>query len=423
VRGQSYTYNADSEIIQVSVGSCTGFVYDGDGNRLMKANQKIYWYGAGTEILDESDTSGNFTNEYVFFGGRRIAIRNVSSGTIDYYEEDMLGSSRTLVQAGATSPCFDADFLPFGYEKDVTTTCSQNYKFEGKERDTETGDDDFGARYYTFRLGRWLSADWSSVPAPVPYANLTNPQTLNLYAMVGDNPESFADLNGHCGTGAPSEPCHDERGHGNASIEGEPGSSGIGGDENSGIPDWYLSEVSAQQTQRIAWSTLSGGQQALVTGGEKAWNGLSSVQQTTFAAITHALEVTTLSNNTSALSEVESVNSINAKSGDFSIGVTWKDGAKELFKDSGFAWRPGYGHEGENGLTEGRSSTGLHVLFGDKDPRIGHVHIDYRGIGEGHFKQYNSDVRAVGPEKSGGRPINNYERYKSWYGPLPGYVP
>src|SRR5262250_652654 len=78
----------------------------------------------------------------------------------------------------------------------------------GKERDTETGNDapfasrmvlrdDFGARYYSSRLGRWLSADWSSVPAPVPYANLTNPQTLNLYAMVRDNPETYADLDGH----------------------------------------------------------------------------------------------------------------------------------------------------------------------------------------------------------------------------------
>jgi hypothetical protein len=35
------------------------------------------------------------------------------------------------------------------------------------------------------------------VVAPVPYANLTNPQTLNLYAFVSDNPESFADLDGH----------------------------------------------------------------------------------------------------------------------------------------------------------------------------------------------------------------------------------
>jgi hypothetical protein len=33
----------------------------------------------------------------------------------------------------------------------------------------------------------------------VPYANLTNPQTLNLYSMVADDPESFADLDGHDG--------------------------------------------------------------------------------------------------------------------------------------------------------------------------------------------------------------------------------
>ena len=34
-------------------------------------------------------------------------------------------------------------------------------------------------------------------PRSVPYANLTNPQTLNLYSMVSDDPESFADLDGH----------------------------------------------------------------------------------------------------------------------------------------------------------------------------------------------------------------------------------
>ena len=92
------------------------------------------------------------------------------------------------------------DFYPYGGERaPYTDTCTQNlYKFEGKERDAETGNDDFGARYYSNRFGRWLSADWSNVPAPVPYANLSNPQTLNLYSMVGDDPESFADLDGHC---------------------------------------------------------------------------------------------------------------------------------------------------------------------------------------------------------------------------------
>jgi RHS repeat-associated protein len=65
--------------------------------------------------------------------------------------------------------------------------------FTGKQRDAETNLDDFDARYYSSQMGRFMSADWSAVPAPVPYANLTNPQTLNLYAIVRDNPETFAD--------------------------------------------------------------------------------------------------------------------------------------------------------------------------------------------------------------------------------------
>jgi RHS repeat-associated protein len=101
-------------------------------------------------------------------------------------------------KTAAGSVCYEADFYPFGGERDITSTCTPTYKFEGKERDTETNNDDFGARYYSSQFGRWTSPDWSSMPAPVPYANLTNPQTLNLYAMVSDNPESFADLDGHC---------------------------------------------------------------------------------------------------------------------------------------------------------------------------------------------------------------------------------
>ena len=46
-------------------------------------------------------------------------------------------------------------------------------------------------------MGRFMTPDWSGVPVPVPYANLTNPQTLNQYTIVRDNPETFADLDGH----------------------------------------------------------------------------------------------------------------------------------------------------------------------------------------------------------------------------------
>ncbi len=55
----------------------------------------------------------------------------------------------------------------------------------------------FGARYYRPAIYRWISPDWSATVEPVPYANLDNPQTLNLYAMVRDNPESMPDLDGH----------------------------------------------------------------------------------------------------------------------------------------------------------------------------------------------------------------------------------
>jgi RHS repeat-associated protein len=140
---------------------------------------------AGGEVLCETDASGNTAAEYIFFGGKRVAMTD--GGSPDLYVEDLLGTSR-VITTNTGVVCYDADFYPYGGERPYTNTCPQNHKFEGKERDTETGNDDFGARYYSNRFGRWLSADWSAVPVPVPYANLSNPQTLNLYAMVADDP-------------------------------------------------------------------------------------------------------------------------------------------------------------------------------------------------------------------------------------------
>src|SRR5208282_2704505 len=172
------------------------YLYDADGRRTAKVGSKLYWYGSGGEILSETDAVGNIQNEYVFFGGQRIAILPAGSNP-SYYVADLLGTSR-VITSNTGVVCYDADFYPYGGEQPYTNNCPQNYKFEGKERDPETGNDNFGARYYSNRYGRWLSADWSATPVAVPYANLTNPQTLNLYSMVAQDPESFADLDGHC---------------------------------------------------------------------------------------------------------------------------------------------------------------------------------------------------------------------------------
>ena len=53
--------------------------------------------------------------------------------------------------------------------------------------------DDFPARYYASTEGRWLTADWSVTPEPVPYAKLGDPQSLNLYAYVDNDPTNHAD--------------------------------------------------------------------------------------------------------------------------------------------------------------------------------------------------------------------------------------
>ena len=68
----------------------------------------------------------------------------------------------------------------------------------GKERDTESGNDYFEARYYSSAMGRFMSPDWSAKEDPIPYAQLDDPQSLNLYGYVRNNPLTRVDADGHC---------------------------------------------------------------------------------------------------------------------------------------------------------------------------------------------------------------------------------
>jgi RHS repeat-associated protein len=186
----TYSYNTEN---QLTNANGTSYVYDGDGRRVEKvvggAVTKIYWYGMNSDALDETDGSGNLANEYVFFGGKRIARRD-SSGHVFYYFADHLGTSRSIVQGGQTTACYEADFYPFGGERPpIVNTCAQNYKFTGKERDSESGLDDFGARYYGSNIGQFMSPD------PGDF-HLENPQSLNHYAYALNSPLFYIDLDG-----------------------------------------------------------------------------------------------------------------------------------------------------------------------------------------------------------------------------------
>ncbi|MEO6805321.1 MAG: RHS repeat-associated core domain-containing protein [Edaphobacter sp.] len=73
-------------------------------------------------------------------------------------------------------------------------------RYTGKERDTESGLDYFGARYYGSSMGRFMSPDYSDDddgPVSIPYYNPSNPQSLNLYSYVHNNPVTGTDPDGH----------------------------------------------------------------------------------------------------------------------------------------------------------------------------------------------------------------------------------
>jgi RHS repeat-associated protein len=197
----TYTYDAENHLTSTAG---VNYIYDGDGGRVEKSNGKIYWYGMDGNVLDETDLTGSTTNssfsEYVYLGQSRIA-RHDSSNNVLYYFSDHLGTSRVNAQvlSGSTtaSLCYDADFYPFGGERPpYTNTCSQNYKFTGKERDTEscavgTCLDNFGARFDASSMGRFLSPDPGNAGAH-PEA----PQSWNAYPYVDDRPLSETDPTG-----------------------------------------------------------------------------------------------------------------------------------------------------------------------------------------------------------------------------------
>ena len=189
--GASYTYTAERRL--KTAGGVT-YTYDGDGNRVKKSNGTLYW---GNGPLLESDLSGNLQREFIFAQGRRIARRDISSGAVYYYFSDHLSSADVVTDSNGAIQN-ESDYFPYGGERVYSQSlANQNYKFTGKERDSESGLDNFGARYDSTALGRFMTPDWAAKPTTVPYAAFGDPQTLNLYTYVENAPINQVDGDGH----------------------------------------------------------------------------------------------------------------------------------------------------------------------------------------------------------------------------------
>jgi hypothetical protein len=149
--GGPYVFDAENHL--VSVGGMA-YLYDGDGKRVGKAPANsptqpnyLYWYGIGSDILEETDGAGNYLYRDFRFNGMLLA--RGEDDWVDHFFLDALGNTRCVY--GDNDPdggC--SDYYPFGGERPITSSnngVNVPFKFTGKERDSESGLDNFGARY------------------------------------------------------------------------------------------------------------------------------------------------------------------------------------------------------------------------------------------------------------------------------------
>ncbi|MDR1726285.1 MAG: hypothetical protein LBR28_07855 [Bacteroidales bacterium] len=106
-----------------------------------------------------------------------------------YYLTDHLGSS-SYITDGQGNVTQTISYLPFGEEQvDISynnPAFETTYKFNGKEKDEETGFNYYGARYYYDYLSIWLSVD----PLMHKYPH------LSPYVYCANNPVNAIDPNG-----------------------------------------------------------------------------------------------------------------------------------------------------------------------------------------------------------------------------------
>jgi RHS repeat-associated protein len=190
----------------------TGYTYDAAGNRVAKGTNNTlscdttasgyalasqYLLGPSGEQMTELNSAGAWVHTNVMANGSLIATFENDNMGAHFYLTDWLGTRRVQTNyLGAVENTWAS--LPYGDALAPSNNLDPTEQhFTGKERDAESGLDYFGARYYASTMGRFISPDWSAKAEPVPYAKLDNPQSLNLYAYMMNNPLAGVDPDGH----------------------------------------------------------------------------------------------------------------------------------------------------------------------------------------------------------------------------------
>jgi RHS repeat-associated protein len=195
---RTITYNADNmpSTVSHSKGSnevTTRFVYGGDG---VRAKKTIEGASSTCYIGDHYEVKNRVATKYIFAGNLRVAM--IKGSDVNYYHKDHLGSSTVMTDASGTM-LETTDYMPFGFQRDSSGPNPNvtHYRFTDQELDVESGLYNYNARLYDAVTGRFISADTIIQKA-------YDPQVLNRYAYVRNNPLIYTDPSGHhYGTDSP----------------------------------------------------------------------------------------------------------------------------------------------------------------------------------------------------------------------------
>jgi RHS repeat-associated protein len=190
----SYTYDAENRVTAVDSGNTASYVYNASGQRVSKtssAGTVYYLYDIFGHQVAEFSSSGAWNRGEVYVGSKHLATYVGGSGGSTYLDlADWVGTERMRVKSNQ-SPQETCTGLPFGDMQSCTGTDENPMHFTGKQRDTETNDDYFGARYYSSTQGRFTRPDEAFADQ-----DPDDPQTWNLYTYGLNNPLRYTDPTG-----------------------------------------------------------------------------------------------------------------------------------------------------------------------------------------------------------------------------------
>jgi RHS repeat-associated protein len=216
----TYTFNEENQLTQVSLPNSltVNYKYDGLGRRIQRttsagANERYVYDGADALI----DLNADWSVATTYFNDLGIDshLRQTSAATgVSYFLADHLGSTDALTDLSGNV----IEQLAYDSFGNSTGSVRTRYGYTGRERDPDTGQLYYRARFYDPQVGRFISEDPAGLIAGI-----------NLYAYVENDPIRSRDPFGLCKCGVKVGPEYyvaGSWGSGSVSIAGKTISQG-----------------------------------------------------------------------------------------------------------------------------------------------------------------------------------------------------